>query len=271
MQRVCQIPNPALSPYVRGYRDVQCVVEPGAIRQLSFGCTGRMHWVILLENRFQTTFNDGRPLANYDSMLIGQMIRPFTHQLTATVRAITIDFTPTGFYRLWGLPADELTGQTVNTELIFGIDAQTVVDQVRAEPDRADRFARLDAFFLRRLEHSLPGDERIETAVDLLGGQPGQWRVGEVAQRVNCPERTLNRRFTERVGLSPKEYARVQRFLQARSWLENQPTQRRNDLLSRLGYYDQSHFINEFRYFTGKSPLLYGADNQRLLDFMRDR
>ncbi len=46
---------------------------------------------------------------------------------------------------------------------------------------------------------------------------------------------------------------------------------RRGDLLSRLGYYDQSHLINEFRYFTGKSPLLYDIDNQPPLDFMRDR
>lgn len=270
MQSVCQIPNPALLPYVRCYWEVACAVEPGTERQLSFGCTGRLHWLIFLENRFQTTFDDGRPLTNYDSMLIGQMIRPFTHRLTTTVRAITIDFTPTGFYRLWGLPTDELTNRTTETERILGHDAETVVDQVRGEPERAARFARLDAFFLRRLAHSLPTDDRVETAVDLLHRQPGQWRVGEVARRLNCPERTLNRRFTEMVGLSPKEYARVQRFLQARSWLESQPAQRRGDLLSRLGYYDQSHFINEFRYFTGKSPLLYGADKQPLLDFMRE-
>lgn len=271
MQIVQQLPHPALVPYVRCYWEIRCEVTAGNAQQLSFGCTGRTHWIIFLENRFQTRFDDGPPLTNYNSTVIGQMLRPFTHQLTATVGAITIDFTPTGFSHLFALPAHELAGQTFDTKLVCGSATDSLVDQLQNEPSRAGRFGLLNTFFLRRL-HTLPrSDYQVEAAAERLRQEPGGLKIRQLAEWVNCAERTLNRRFTHSVGLSPKEYARVQRFLQARLWLDTQPAHRWGDMLAKLGYYDQAHFINEFRYFAGKAPLVYLSDNHFTLDFMRER
>ncbi|RAJ91018.1 AraC-like DNA-binding protein [Larkinella arboricola] len=271
MQVIHQLPHPALTPYVHGYWEIRYEVKPGETHPLSFGCTGRTHWLIFLENMFQTSFDDGQPLTNYNSMFIGQMIRPFTHQLTTPVQAITIDFTPTGFYQLFAQPAHELAGLTVDTKLGVGPSTDSLVDQLRNEPSRAVRFGLLDVFFLRRLHDTSRSDNQIETAVKLLQQQPGCLQVRQLADLINCSERTLNRRFTQSVGLSPKEYARVQRFLQARLWMDTQPAHRWGDMLTRLGYYDQAHFINEFRYFAGKPPGVYFSDKHFSLDFMRER
>lgn len=61
----------------------------------------------------------------------------------------------------------------------------------------------------------------------------------------------------------------MQRFLQARRWLDEHPAGNWRDLPALLGYYDQAHFIHEFRDFTGQSPTLYGADQQPLHDLVR--
>jgi len=262
------LPHPALAPYVRCYWDLRLELPPGITQQVPFGCTGRTHWIIFLENRFETTLDTGGTLTNYDSMLVGQMMRPFTHHVMATTHVLTIDFTAMGFHRLWSVPAHALFEGTFETDAVLSMDTRSLVDQLRNAPSAAARVTALDAFFLRQLHRYIPSDPRIEAALGLIQQRPGHLQIRQLAQVLNCPERTLNRRFTEAVGLSPKYYARIQRFLQTRHWLEQQPAHHWPDLLTALGYYDQAHLINEFRYFTGKPPLVYGTD--QLLDFMRE-
>lgn len=270
MYSVRQFPHPALRSYVHCYWEVRYELPPGATHHLPFGCTGRTHWIIILGDPFQTTIDAGGSFSNYDSMFVGQMIRPFTHHVTNTVHLLVVDFTPTGFYQLWSVPAQELVEQTVATEHIRGAATHSITDQLRKASSSADRLALLDKFLVRRLMYTTSTDSRIEAAVDLLQQQPGPIQIRQLAQWLNYPERTLNRRFTQTVGLSPKTYARVQRFLKTRYWLTHKPSHQWNDWLTLAGYFDQAHLINEFRYFTGKPPLLYTLDNQSTLDFLRE-
>ncbi|MDF1573026.1 MAG: helix-turn-helix domain-containing protein [Bacteroidales bacterium] len=69
--------------------------------------------------------------------------------------------------------------------------------------------------------------------------------------------RTLERKIKHDIGLSPKKFHRIVRFNRAYSTIKNNPGMRLQDVVFRYGYYDQSHFVNEFREFTGSTPFRY--------------
>lgn len=269
MQIIQQLPHPALAPYVRCYWEIYREIPPGTALKVPFGCTGRTHWMITLQNTFRSLLDRGGELGIYNSTLVGQITRPMTHHITTTTCVLLVDFTATGLHTLWPFPVHELYGQNFETEPVLGADTHSIAEQLLNTPDRVDRFAGLNDYLLGRLRRSKPTDGRVEAAVRLIQQKPGHVHIRQLAAHLNCSERTLNRRFSEMVGLSPKYYARVQRFLQAQRWLAQHPAPDWHDLSASLGYYDQAHLIHEFQYFTGKSPLLYGTDHKPLLDVVR--
>jgi len=89
--------------------------------------------------------------------------------------------------------------------------------------------------------------------------QNGQVRMDDLAFDAGMSARQLRRLFLEQVGLSPKHFCRVIRF---RHTLARLRESRRGDwtaLALDCGYYDQAHFINEFREFSGWTPGEYAA------------
>ena len=81
--------------------------------------------------------------------------------------------------------------------------------------------------------------------------------VKEVAAETGRRERYLSQVFRERVGLSPKAWCRVQRFQRAVRELHRGADVRWAELALECGYYDQSHFANEFRAFSGIDATTY--------------
>ena len=83
--------------------------------------------------------------------------------------------------------------------------------------------------------------------------------VGECAKSEGVSERRLLQVFREQVGISPKAWCRIQRFQIAVKELHRGMEVSWADLALRCGYYDQSHFINDFRAFSGINPTTYSS------------
>ncbi|PSR52711.1 hypothetical protein AHMF7605_03805 [Adhaeribacter arboris] len=85
----------------------------------------------------------------------------------------------------------------------------------------------------------------------------GQMTMTDLAYHTNMPLRTLERQFTERVGVSPKLFARFKRFHQALALMNYPKPATWTDIALTCGYYDQAHFIKEFKTFSNQSPTTY--------------
>jgi len=125
--------------------------------------------------------------------------------------------------------------------------------------------ALFDNFFLTALKDL----QRTKNAVDGLVGRiqadGGATPILEWAREHEVDSRSLERRFCAEVGMTPKQYARVVRFTRHYQALIAENVKVRRSLSANLdGFYDQSHFNREFRYFTGVSPStkLAGAMSQ---------
>ncbi|MNY46150.1 HTH-type transcriptional activator Btr [compost metagenome] len=78
--------------------------------------------------------------------------------------------------------------------------------------------------------------------------------VGKLSTEIGLSQRQLSRRFQENIGLSPKAYLRVSRFVQSLQHLKKYPLISLTEVAYQSGYYDQAHFIRDYKVYTGHSP-----------------
>ncbi|QNN47900.1 helix-turn-helix transcriptional regulator [Thermomonas brevis] len=126
----------------------------------------------------------------------------------------------------------------------FRAAAQTVVDSGSPEP--------LWALLRERCAGFAP-DPLAERAVELLDGADGDLRIAELAERLGVGLRTLQARFLDGVGMTPKEYARVRRL---QALLRTLDAERAGiaDAAARHGYSDQAHATHDLQRWTGITP-----------------
>jgi AraC-like DNA-binding protein len=172
---------------------------------------------------------------------------------------------------LTGVPQHLLTG---------GIHDLAAVDQTLATrvsqhlSGRHDPLNLMDAFeqllaaaFVTRIEAATMTPSRsLVTAVTLATRRHGLVRVEELAATAGVSARQLERQFATHVGLSPKRFLRILRFQQVLTGLSNPASSSSGwaDVAARHGFYDQAHFINDFKAFTGETPGAWAIDDSSL-------
>jgi AraC-like DNA-binding protein len=114
----------------------------------------------------------------------------------------------------------------------------------------------LDKYFIEHLRNFDQRDVIADRALQRIQECRGAGRVHVWARELAVPERTLERRFVESFGMSPKNFARIVRFNDAyhQLLLRRRRSSSRRDQFWLDGYYDQAHFNKDFRHFTGTSP-----------------
>jgi AraC-like DNA-binding protein len=111
----------------------------------------------------------------------------------------------------------------------------------------------------------------VQTAAKLLHHTRGQCRIEELADYCHASVRQLERQFQRAIGVSPKFFARTLRFEQAQRRLMFDPQADLTQLAYQCGYFDQAHFIKEFRAFTGKTPSEYAQQMRQLQQVLQSK
>jgi AraC-like DNA-binding protein len=170
------------------------------------------------------------------------------YEYEAPTASVLVMFTPQGA-ACFGAPASELSGHSVPLDALLSAEpVRTLTERVAEASTSAARVARVEEFLL-----ALPfaSDRLVARAIERLSA-PVPPHVALLARELGVSERQLERRFLARVGITPKRFASLRRFERALALSASA------DSLGRLaqdaGYYDQSHFIREFRSYTGEAP-----------------
>jgi AraC-like DNA-binding protein len=178
-------------------------------------------------------------------------------------RVIGIQFRPGGAFPFLRMPAHEAANATYALDDIWPGDAVLLREELLAATSAAQMFAILERTLLARLRAESTLDPAIAFAARCLGGGKPDLRVADVADRLGMTSRRFMDRFRDRTGLAPKAFQRVRRFQRALNslhlagrvnWEGNFAA-----LAAGCGYFDQSHFIHDFRHFAGMTPGEYLA------------
>jgi AraC-like DNA-binding protein len=176
---------------------------------------------------------------------------------------IGIVFEPGGFPSFVSDAADLFSNRSTSLEDVWGTPTQSLRDELRQMASPSARLGRLEEFLLQRFRGRLAGNAMVEFALKSLASASGVARVREVARRTGWSERRFSQVFREQVGFSPKVWCRIQRFQQAVRMLHAGSEVPWPELALDCGFYDQSHFANEFRAFSGIDATTYSARRTR--------
>jgi AraC-like DNA-binding protein len=194
-------------------------------------------------------------LAAPSAFVVGPGLASHVIRIDPTHRAMTIHFRPAGALAYLGCPLGELENAVVGLTELWGRSAELLREQLSATRSPGQRVALLEAFLLdRRRRHHPRPQPWLAPVLDLAESDPSM-RVSAARGSIGLPPKRFNAMFRSDVGLTPKAYFRVRR-LQAAVRALNTPAQGAV-VAANLGYFDQAHFVREFRSFTGMTPTQY--------------
>jgi AraC-like DNA-binding protein len=183
----------------------------------------------------------------------------FVAELEGEGWVVGTKFRPGGFRPFWRAPICELTDRSVTLADAFGDEGAEVDAAVHAALGDAERIAIVEAF-LRSRRVELDEDAALAArAVELAQVDASISRVSELAERIGVPVRKLQRVFSSHVGVSPSWVIRRFRVQEAAERVARGEVADWPSLACELGYFDQAHFIHEFKAQIGRTPGEYAA------------
>lgn len=266
--------DPRLRRYVRGYfATSSSLVRPARERHLPAAEVPMVLNFGAAHTRVDVR-SGGGPQRLDRAWVTGLQTRYYLSEAIGERSFMVVRFTPLGAHLFFHLSMGSLTDRAVLLEQIDPGIASLVSGQVMAAGGWAERFDAMDRLIGSRVaEYAAPPG--IERAWDVLVRTGGQVPAGSLAAGAGCSHRHLIHQFRACIGLSPKRAAMLLRFNRsvdavAQDGLPGSPRKpyldglappggdavrgRWADVAAECGYFDQSHFIREFRAFAGATP-----------------
>lgn len=160
---------------------------------------------------------------------------------------------PGALYRLLAIPMTEMFDQDIDSDMLFGSEINIVYEQLKYAQTWVDMKNVVEAFLLKKaalLKPILPFDHAIRE----LMKQHGNLSIDQAAAISCLSIRQFERKCMERIGLPPKLFARLVRFSRAYHLKETQQQLNWTSIAHASGYYDQMHFVRDFKAFAGVTP-----------------
>lgn len=197
-------------------------------------------------------------------LLAGQIRKHFHLRNTGVAKMLGVKFQPTAVYALFGLDMSELIDDVIAVDKMHGRLFELAEELSKCIGFEACKSLIEQWFKTRAIQSS--DLSPVDRAVQELIATNGNVRLNQLYEELGVSERTLERQFKKTIGLSPKFYSRIIRFtyifdqikLGKEPWL---------DITYDSGYYDQAHFIKNFKEFTGESPSAYGFEEKNMANF----
>ena len=169
---------------------------------------------------------------------------------------IGVRFRPLGLAKITGINMVQLAGNLIDAEDLWCGEMQRLYEAMEEAPDISSTIGVLEDFFKKR-RHAVHPDQRlgsVAAAISLMEATKGNISCETLQKLTNTSKKSLERNFLNFHGIHPKEYLRIVRFNFARRAMEKSLESNLTGLAHNLGYFDQSHFIKEFKRFSGSTP-----------------
>jgi len=253
-------PQEALKPYVKRFYFYEAsstetfddVVFPSGNMELIFNL-GNGHWKTKKNDPFYTA----PPVE-----LWGQITKPMVVRSVGKNFMLGVRFYPHTAAYFFHEDVSAFNNEVTDGTDVFGTSLENLHELLLTYTNAADRIAMLEHYLLSRLAASEKRHARIKLVADiadrLRDHQDGP-RVGTVSQRNKISARYLHQLFSQYTGLTPKLYCQISRFQHSLQLLQG-GDQKMTSIGYDSGYFDQSHFIREFKTFTGLTPASFSAN-----------
>lgn len=183
----------------------------------------------------------------------------FTKELNlyGVLETVGIRFKPAGASFFLPLPLGELKEQTISLSELNIKNYSVLYSQVYKANTITKKVLIIEEWLCKFFDPKNHIPNLVDGALAYLDKHNGMKKILSLTQYLDIDKRKLERLFQHHVGLSPKEYSRNIRIAKARDFIKQSDNNSLTDIAYNLGYYDQSHFINQFKKVEGITPREY--------------
>lgn len=261
------LPHPSIAPIVRHYLLLRgTLAQESIVRLFADGNTG------LVFNLGDSSLHTGAGVASYQrSWVYGQMSTFRDLVLGGELDCIIVVLQPYGAHQLWGEMVNDWKDQFISGPEVLGKAIDRIGDQLQRASSVADTVKLLNAWIIDLAGNKRQPDTLLLKAVQLINTTGGQMPVHGLLDQLQVNERLLERKFSAGIGISPKQYAGIVRITASAKGIRRlQQAGQLTGVAYDHDYFDQAHFIKDFKKYTGITPWQYQHQVSPLaLNFLR--
>jgi AraC-like DNA-binding protein len=262
------LPSNSLKPYVRNYWLFDINMDDIPFSQLLFPF-GSFELIINLLNAPQmSVMADQSCFLQPHSLFPGQFTKPFVLNFTQPTKCIGISLQPWMGKLLFNIPAQEFTNKVIPVE---HIDSNLRLrDKLLGAKNEEELIAQLELHLLLKLKSHQTDTTSLIIAKAIINNPTSTSGFKNIVSSIGFSRRRIEQRFLEATGLPIGHFFRKVRFQKAVNLLRYKSNLPLTGIGLEAGYYDQAHFIREFKLFTGITPSQFIKQTSGMTNFVSE-
>ena len=226
---------------------------------------GCYHMVFNLAVPHDYVDKDGRIYRPASSHMNAKQTELLKIRREGEVRIMGAIFEPYGLYAFLRTPACEIAGSVWDIEDLLGSTVREIEERLQEVPMIEDKFAILEHTFASYIQQEVRLSPTVLFACQRIIESRGTISIAELTSELQLSERSVERQFKMLVGITPKQFADIQRMRDVLKMLNERPEQFIH-IAHAAKFYDQSHFNHTFKKMLGITPQQYVHNRDLLSD-----
>jgi AraC-like DNA-binding protein len=258
-------PHKDLESIVKFYWTLEVPFDPGNQKQK-----------IVPDGCIELTFNFGDKIKRYTSetdfilhpnaMVMGQRTKSYYILPVGNVNTFAICFYPIGFASFAKTPLEKLVDKETPISELFGpTEAYELEQQMVQAIDTHQRIDIIETFLLKILNEKNTISNIVKSTVDALLKTNGTTSINAILKDNVSKRRQLERHFKKQIGISPKQLGKAIRLQATLNLLLNKKSETLTEIAYESEYFDQNHFIKDFKDLVGVTPKEFSENEHMAL------
>ncbi|HEY0750545.1 MAG TPA: AraC family transcriptional regulator [Chitinophagaceae bacterium] len=199
--------------------------------------------------------SSGEKIERPRSVISGQFTERINRYVTTPeFLMIAVDLKPGALHRLTGIPFSEFTNKCMDAEDIFPAEMRMVNERLANAKDYAEMISIIETFCLSLTKRSKKEILAVDHLLQSLVQEPAMQSLDSLSKKAYLSARQLERKFDERIGVSPKTFLKITRFNQSYWMRLKQPKLDWLSIAVSCGYSDYQHLAKEYKAFANATP-----------------
>lgn len=213
--------------------------------------------------------NNNAPMLVPRAFASGQFTSNYTLELKGEIGMAGIVLKPCTLHNFFGTRMSQLVNARVPISFFPGLPEEILWTAVKTQLSDAGRIKILEELMISYLPSAKMNASIIDDAVEYIDSCNGCISVEAVAEHLTISRRYLEKKFLEKVGVSPKFYARIKRFGSLSNKIARQEKIDWQAIVVEYGFHDQSHLVKEFMEFNQMNPTQYHLVHREMTRFVK--
>ncbi|WP_020607255.1 helix-turn-helix domain-containing protein [Spirosoma spitsbergense] len=251
--------HPALQSFVRYYHIIHIQLDPRTPRkqlpQKPYPpSTEQCLYFYPYDLTHSVKVGNETPERVTSGIIVGQPLTRMNITINPNYLMLKVSFQPGSLFRLLGIPMNLLTDGSADLEAITGKEVKEVYERLPEATDYGSMIRLVENFLLRKAAQCRQSLQPIDRVAQQMLLPASYHQLDQLASDACLSVRQFERKFRERVGVSPKLFSRIARFRRAYQIRETDPVRSWIDIAYACNYYDPNHLVKDFQQFAGTNP-----------------